>query len=425
MSTPTRSAGALVEVLDVGCGIARSSSVIHDDVLGLWGVAVDIGLASSRASVAGAGIVHVGACGFQRADTTIRAAGEAVERFALMAGNADPLLHRVPFADRRLSGIDWVTAGRIPAGGGAQDCLPGEIVGMTGKISVPACLVDDPGKPGPVVAEASPSGAAAGASWADAARNALLESVERDAVQAFWALRPALDLLDHDNVLRTVANTRPDGRGLSGALAAPGLRIRCVIIPVGPPGLTVVLALITDRRHGGMVAAGSAVGSDPATAMARAAREGVQVLSLLRGLRRTAGPTWDADPNPYAVVDELNRARFWSERDADRLLDDVLERCRPVTSVVAPSTPGPASLEAVAAALLDADLLPVVVDLTHRLPAPAQRLSWHAVKAVVVGHQALRMDELASFSWCHARLADLAARWKCDSQVNGLPHPLI
>ncbi len=425
MSAPTRSAGGLLEVLRPEHGVARSSYVIHDELLGLWGTAVEIGLASARASVAGAGIVHVGACGFQRADTMIRAAGEAVERFALMAKAADPLLRTVQPDDRRFPRIDWVAAGRMVTEGGARECLPGEIVGTTDRIMVPTCLVDDPGGSGPLLAEASPSGAAAGASRVDAVRNALLESIERDAVQAFWALRPALDLLDHADVLRSVAEVRPDGRGLSRALAAPGLHIRCVIIPADVPGLTVVLALITDRRHGGMVAAGSAVGSDPSVAVARAGREAVQVLSLLRGLRRTAGPTWDADQDRYPVVDELNRARFWSEPDADQLLEDVLGTCRPVTSVIGPTTSAPTSMQALAAALRDVGLAPVVVDLTHRLPESVQQLSWHAVKAIVAGHQSLRMDELAQFTWCGERLVTWAARWGCTPLVNALPHPLI
>lgn len=415
--------GRLVEVLGPDFVIARSSHTLYDEELALWGVAVDIGLGVSRARVAGAGIIHVGAGGFQRTDTMIRAAGEAVERFALMPNPQDEPVEWCEGHDVRRGAIDWSMAGRAAPGiARSVPCRTG-LLGDT-ELLVPTCLIDDP-SPTAQLAEASPSGAAAGSSIASAARGALLESVERDAVQAFWALRPQLDYLDHAQVLKAVTSVRPDGRGLSAALTAPGLKIQCVLIPAHVNDLTVVLALVTDQVSGGIVAAGSAVGPDVAIAAARAGREAIQVLSLLRALRRTAGSVWATAPAAYPVTDELSRARFWSEPGSDRQLVDVIANCRPLAEAPAPGINGTPSSEELARTLTVAGLSPVLVNLTDRLPAPVRELGWHAVKAIIVGHQPLRMDETLDYNWCRPRLSEWARRWHCSPHPNCLPHPLI
>lgn len=371
-----------LSTLGPAAGLARACHTIAPEELPLWTVAVDVGLSEIRGGDAAEPELRwVGGSGFTRSDAIVRAAGEAVERYALVPRGVDTLQAAVaPEARIRVARHGRAAAGLDAA---AADCLPAVVLPSGRECLVPAVLVDDPAD-SPWV-DASPSGAAAGPSWEFAATRALLESVERDAVQRGWVMRPAVQRVDP----LEVASERL-------AEALEGVAAAAVLLPTGVPGLTCASTFLLEPRAGGgrILSAGARATWSAREAVLGSLREAVQVLQLLRGIAGGYDPLGE----DALVTAEPVRARYClSERPA-AWVDGWLARCVPGT--LEPDADPPADeLGHVATALAGAGLEPVVCDLTHRLPEAIQALGWHAVRAIVLGHQPLRMDERHTWSW--------------------------
>jgi ribosomal protein S12 methylthiotransferase accessory factor len=419
----------VLQVLRPETGVARSSDISFDEAFQLWTVRADVGLGERRGYTE---LSHVGACGFGRGETMVRAAGEAVERFALMAPAADErLIGAVPAADARRVALGVATVARSSAAADSvpADCIPAVDGCQPGElVLLPCAAVNDPiqlDQGGDF--DATPSGAASGATWRDAMLAALLESVERDAVQTAWALRPRLARLDHPAALRVLAAADRDCRTLAEVVATQGLELTFALIPTDVLGMTAVIALLFDETGHGMVAAGCAVSPDPLAALRRAGRESLQVLAALRSLwAHQVFTLADAGLAASSVTDDLSRARFWSAPSGVGAARDWLSTLHRVELLPpAPSGSALVTLDALLNELGQRGLRPLVCDLTYRLPAAARCHGWRAARAVVLGHQVLRMNERHGFTWCTPRLIQLASLWECNAEPSDLPHPFI
>jgi ribosomal protein S12 methylthiotransferase accessory factor YcaO len=188
-----------------------------------------------------------------------------------------------------------------------------------------------------------------------------------------------------------------------------------------------VIAMLLDRSGHGMVAAGCAVSRDPLAALRRAGRESLQVLAALRSLwAHQVFTLADADSVADSVTDDLSRARFWAAPSSVKAAEEWLSALHCVESLPpTPSGSARVTLDTLLDALGHRGLQPLVSDLTYRLPAAARRHGWHAVRAIVLGHQVLRMNERHGFTWCTSRLTQLAGLWGCGAEPGDLPHPFI
>ena len=112
------------------------------------------------------------------------------------------------------------------------------------------------------------------------------------------------------------------------------------------------------------------------------------------------------------MTGESARARYCLGTRPAAHLRSWLECCREGAAPAAPSSgPGPAGERAALVAGLRAEgLRPLACDLTPRLPDRARELGWHVVRALVLGHQGLRMDERHDWSWVRRRLERWAER---------------
>ncbi|GIJ47614.1 hypothetical protein Val02_45000 [Virgisporangium aliadipatigenens] len=356
-----------------------------------------------------------------------RAAGGLVERAALEPGAAIP---RVPADDPARVWVGAFDAARAHPSIDftAVDCVPGRSMRADGSwvdVLVPAAVIDHAASARARVDLASPvrvrvdpgrSGAASGRSFAAAAAGALLESVERDAAQAAWVLRPRLPALDPAAVPEPSADwpTDPDDpdraaeRLLADVLRDLDAVVRTVLVPTDLPGVTVAVTLAVEGARGGAVGAGSAAGWNARRAVRESAREAVEVLLTRRGL---AGS--DASAAPPRITCAGSRARYWASeagvRTARRWLADcavTLRAPRPVRLGAADPT-----LQGLLAGIFAAGVDPVLCDLTARLPDEVRLRGWHAVRAVPLGHQILRVDETLPYTWARGRLRRHARRW--------------
>lgn len=420
-----------MQVLRPDAGIAASVAMSFDDDFQLWTVSADVGLGRHKGSEA---LARVGACGFGRAETLVRAAGEAVERFALMPpdGGDTRVVPAVPAGQQGRMPLGLPGVGRCATEVDLRptDCLPAIEAGQPQGpgLLLPCAAVNDPIDPAEVgLFDPGPSGAAAGGSWDDAVLAALLESVERDAVQAAWTLRPPLGRLEHPTAMRALNRADRACRLLAEVVADQGLELSFVLIPTDVMSLMAVIGVILDRSGHGMVAAGCAVSASPLGALRRAGREALQVLAALRSLSaRGVFHAMAPVSAPDQVVDELSRAHFWTSPTSVPLVEEWLGTFLPMDLDPGPD-PGDAevTLVGLTSALRSRGMRPLACDLTYRLPAEARNMGWHVAKAIVLGHQSLRMDERHTFTWCHDRLAGLAHWWKCDFTLGRSPHPFI
>ncbi|GIH75042.1 YcaO-like family protein [Planobispora longispora] len=151
------------------------------------------------------------------------------------------------------------------------------------------------------------AGVACGVGLADAARRALLEVVERDAVTLWWGLDLPARGIGVDSV-----------PGLREAWAGSRLELSLVEVP-GGQGVPVIAALAYDPELR-IAAAGFACRSDPAEACHKAAMEAVQVWIASRGLLSEDGAAFEAMKRGI-----LARHAYLPWRADRRYLDDVGE----------------------------------------------------------------------------------------------------
>lgn len=355
-------------------GLVREVRVIppDGDVDLLWTVAVDLECSAAKAGDGQRGdrmdMSWVGAAGFRRGPTYVRAAGEAVERASLEPSIALLPGDGLPLARPGSLWRDWHPTGptyrAVRVGGGGTE-----------PVAVPAGAVDFPPMSGKEQLDAfdpGPSGTAAWTNHAGAAGSAARELIERDAVMCAW-YDPAR--------ARRITDTRPLGEEF-GRLAEKARRVGVALHLVDAPGRRpgVLLCLAVDVARG-VVGAGISLERTPAQTALKAAQEALQIRALLIRLKASERPL----PLELPLTSERDRARFWcapgAVEVAGRWLDQV------------PATEHVIVADARMAAWPDAVGEHVVVDLTPRLPGPIRAMGWCAVKMFAPELQPLRMSE--------------------------------
>ncbi|MCI2957682.1 YcaO-like family protein [Agromyces atrinae] len=365
----------------------------------LWTIGADIGNNDAVAMPAGFDMTWVGAAGFRRGRTLARAAGEAVERFAL-----SPRQHpERPRADRQ-----------HPDRHEPYPPLIAHSLADGSRTEVDAALVNYPPRDAVAHPDAGPSGAAAGATLASAIDSACRELIERDVAQRAWWGRASVERIAEGEVRaasRDVARLL-DATPTPTTSTTPTTRASTRIehLELRRAGLPPVIlcALVDDRA--GVACAGLALEVDPALAIEKATQEALQVRSLLADLRRLELQA--SAPVPLPVVGELHRARYWASDAGVDALHSWLDKLPASRAVPArpPATP-------FSAAVPDA----VVVDLTPRLPPAIRDMGWHAVRAFSASLQPLRMTDAPSSNLAPDLRGDRAVL----DHARRHPHPFV
>lgn len=388
-------------------GLARSVRILRPDGENsfLWTVAVDIGQERLDGPDAGIDMSWVGAAGLRRGPTLARAAGEAVERGALIPGVELESGAGLPPAPR---GANWADTPSVPAlkTYAAARCYPdGSPDRSTGRVGVPAGAVDFPAEAdtSPGIFDPGPSGTASGIDLAMAANSAAKELIERSAAMLAW---------DRPETARRMGHCSdefgPHVRELATKARNRGVELELVQLEE-PRGHAVWMAVAIDRRHQ-LVGAGLGLEKDPAQGVLRAVQESLQIRSLLISLKGYEGEVAVAPP----ITTEMARARYWAA-------DQSVPRVREWLARVPQTGDG-------AAAQLTAherdhpwlESLPAytLVDLSPRLPAGIQEMGWRAVKIFCEALQPLRMSDALEWNVLGGPAAS-------SGQRNPLPHPFI
>lgn len=394
-------------------GIARSVSLARpdDDRNPLWVLAVDIGqgdLEGRKQLGDDFSLSLVGAADVRRSGVYARAAGEAVERWAL---KPHPGLPPVTSPVSAPGGANW----RVDACRSSRPTYAGILHredGTLAEVTVPAETVDYPvdGAIGDDV-DPSPSGTSAGAGVDDAVERACKEVLERDAAMRAWLSDIPLSPLD----AAAVASAEPDFVRLREACAR--LSLRWAVAPLPTRGTTArgataegttahgattrtVMAVVVDERHG-VACAGLGLSRSETASATRALQEALQVRTVL-----TADDPARRRPAPDVVTDDAERARFWASPLGVAAGSSWLSSLSG-----APERPRTAEVEPRWSSLVGDR---IVVDLTSRLPDVVQRMGWAVVKVLPVTAQPLRMSEAPTWNV----LPDLEVRRRA-------PHPFV
>lgn len=381
------------QTLDPAAGVAREVRVLPPDGSAhcLWTIAVDIGTSDLVGPAQDMDLTWVGASGLLRSRTLPRAAGEAVERYALHPrGDALPTGAGLPSAE---GGAGWARDAvrastrtyRATAAGGRAVAVPSAAVDYPPAVGVPT-LGFDP----------SPSGTASGPGRAAAQRSAARELVERDvALRAWWQpafaarLAPPLDD-DRDGSLRALLR------------AAQDLELVLVALAVPDRPVAVLCLAIDDAAQ--VVGAGVSLEPDLHLMCVKAVQEALQIRALLVDL--AASGSWVRPVPP--VRHEEERARFWARPGACADARRWLEQVAPEGAVHVTGNAGWVPT-------LSDDAF--VVDLTPRLPGPVREMGWAVVKAFDPRLQPLRMSDAVGWN--------VGAQARRDGGDVSLPHPLI
>ncbi|WP_309107427.1 YcaO-like family protein [Arthrobacter sp.] len=398
-----------VQTLNPDNGLARSVRILRPDGTNsfLWTVAVDIGQERLDGPDAGIDMSWVGAAGIRRAPTLARAAGEAVERSALIPGEGLASGGGLPLAPR---GACWADTSTVPALK-AYAATRYERDGIEAAVAVPAAAVDFPPAPGVLdLFDPGPSGTAAGIDLAMAEKSAAKEIIERSSAMLGWdqpetALRYNL----HGNGF--CAQTL----GLATAAAGQGVELELVLLRE-PHGHAVWMAVAIDTRHM-VVGAGLGLEQDPSQGVLRAVQESLQIRSLLINLKDFEG--WRTVVPP--ITSEMARARYWAADTSVAGIREWLDRI--------PRADRPPRSTALSATQSDnqerrrtwLDSLPgyTMVDLTPRLPPAIREMGWCAVKIFCDTLQPLRMSD--ALDWNVLNVPPIAKQ----HQGNARPHPFI
>lgn len=197
-----------------------------------------------------------GACGTDRDETIVRAAGEVVERWAVSA--------------QRLRG----------------DAL--------------------------LFPDAGPSGAAAGPSADFCLRRGLCELIERDAVMRGWYLGQGAHVLPPAQADAALTGTEAATRRLREVLhrlLGRGVELRLIALPSRCAELTAVMCVLVDTREQ-VVACGLGCAANPGRGVRTAFREACQILDLYAALREVGG----RPSRPTAVRSDADRAIWWGAK---------------------------------------------------------------------------------------------------------------
>ncbi|MCU1516072.1 MAG: hypothetical protein JWQ75_793 [Pseudarthrobacter sp.] len=398
-----------LQTLNPENGLARSVRVLRPDGTNslLWTVAVDIGQDRLDGPDAGIDMSWVGAAGIRRAPTFARAAGEAVERSALIPGEGLDSGCGLPAAPR---GACWADISAEP-GVKTYAATRYDRDGTESAVAVPAGAVDFPPEPGGTLGlfDPGPSGTAAGIDLAMAARSAAKEIIERSAAMLAW---------DQPETARRY-DLRGNGFGaqvldLTTAAAGQGVELELVRLP-GTQGHAVWMAVALDA---GRKVAGAGLGleQDPSQGVLRAVQESLQIRSLLINLKDFEGEKPVAPP----ITSEMDRARYWAADASITLIREWLDRI-PAANEVPPHLGGSTQAGGQEQPGTWLECLPgyTMVDLTPRLPQAIRDMGWCAVKIFCDTLQPLRMSD--ALDW---NVLDGAPTDK-QHQRSARPHPFI
>lgn len=366
----------------------------------LWTVAVDIGQERNDDPDAGIDMSWVGAAGVRRGPTFARAAGEAVERRALIADTALKGGRGLPDAPR---GAGWADLSSCPDVQTYAGFHYGN-VGSPREVAVPAGAVDFPLAHHLVgnYFDPGPSGTAAGTSTTAAMNSAAKEILERNAAMSGW---------DHpDRAIRcTLSEATIGGQAASLASAAQeqGVDLELVLLEQTSGG-PVWMVLALDREYD-VVAAGLGLEQDSAHGALRALQEALQIRALLINMKSYEGTV----PVALPITGEMARARYWASRAgivaASTWLANVPHerQARRAARVTAPPTLG-------ASETAWLEYLPeyTTVDLSARLPPAIHQMGWRVIKMFCPSLAPLRMSDGRGWNVLHPPAADI-------------PHPFI
>ncbi|MFB1048020.1 YcaO-like family protein [Streptomyces chrestomyceticus] len=368
----------------------------------------------------------VGAYGTTRADALPRAAGEAVERYALLPCKTEGYVAR---AEDLTEAICFTQAGAELADPAAQArplrWYPAHRMTDQAPAYVPAGLVDYPARSEDAVGfDPSPSGAASGPTLEHALLSAVLELIERDALITAWTRQLPLPLVDTQKLaeITTSSLARQQCRRMLRAARSANVSPLLAHIPTGLPDTTCMVGIIVDTAIRPLAAVGASAAGDPAVSGAKALLEALQIRTALRLVRER-----HRRPHTNAPRTDLERAQYFASPIGVAAVTDWIAHFTAPVQVPTAARHSP-DLHTLVRALHRQGVTLYVVSLTHRLPPALRAMGWHAVKAVPVGLQALRMDETHNYNWNHTRIA-------CTPQRTGLtplrhtrlhvPHPLI
>ncbi|WP_426004135.1 YcaO-like family protein [Paenarthrobacter sp. NyZ202] len=399
-----------VTTLDPASGLLSEATVHLPNEVGLWRT---VGYLSNTAAAAGTGYSSaVGAFDLRRRASMIRAAGEAVERFALVRVEGDrDVLAVSTDEDRR---IDFVSAGLGRASALAYDFpwYRARNLQTGAESQVPAPVVDygpqQPGEPWDVFFDPSPNGAASGPTATFAQAAALAEVLERDSFLTAWYKGSPLHQIDTARL-----KGLPDCRGLTQLLESAktaGIDPCLAFVPEYGSPLHTAVCIICDGSGPGFGAVGLKTSADPLTALLGALQEGLQIRELF--LARTP----HASSATLQVTDDDSRAAYWSTPGAVQRLQDWVGSF--AESGIPAGKPVP-DAAALVRHLASRGVGSHWVDLTHRLPVRIRELGWVSGKVVCPGALQLTMDETKGLSIPDNRRAG----W--ESSGHTTPHPLI
>jgi ribosomal protein S12 methylthiotransferase accessory factor len=387
-----------LQTLRLESGIARTVTLSRpdNDRNPLWVLAVDIGqsdLAGRKQTGDDFSLSLVGAADIRRSGVYARAAGEAVERWALKPHHSIPPTNAVVETP---GGANWrIANSRQPRPTYAG--LLRSADGMTTTVRVPAEAVDYPaGTATDDTVDPSPSGTSAGAGIEDATERACKEALERDAAMRGWLSGRPLSPIDVD----AVALIEPDFVRLGDVCTRLSLRWAVAALPTLGSTVRTMMAMIVDPRHA-VACAGLGLERSEATSATRALQEAIQVRTVLAAEDAIA-----RTPAPHIVTNDVERARFWASSAG------VEAGTNWISGLTLPSSEPRIDASAPAWSTLLGEH--IIIDLTARLPDVVRRMGWAVVKVLPVTAQPLRMSEAPSWNI----VSDLAVR-------QHVPHPFV
>lgn len=377
------------QTLNPDNGLARNVRILRPDGTKslLWTVAIDIGQERLDGPDAGIDMSWVGAAGIRRAPTLARAAGEAVERSALIP--------RTGLESG--AGLPWAPSGACWADISATSELRSyaatrfEPDGSQMRVAVPAGAVDFPPTAGTAseLFDPGPSGTAAGVDLPTTINSAAKEIIERSAAMKGWDLP--------ESALRF--NLLGNGfgaavRDLVSAASRAGVEVHLVLLHE-PSGHPVWMAVAIDPIKK-VVGAGLGLERDLSQGVLRAVQESLQIRSLLIDLKEFEGEKSVALP----ITTEMERARYWA---ADASIDEITEWLTNIPQgTVFPGAPEVPDSRLIALEQQNywRNSLPgyTVVDLTPRLPLPVRDMGWCVVKTFCDTLQPLRMSDALAWN---------------------------
>lgn len=395
-----------LQTLNPANGLARSVRILRPDGSTnlLWTVAVDIGQERPDEADAGIDMSWVGAAGIRRAPTLARAAGEAVERSALMPGTKLPAGEGRPMAPRGASWGHISAAMNLPVYAGTR--YTGD--GATVAVAVPAAAVDFPPLPGVTdLFDPGPSGTAAGVDLASATNSAAKEIIERSSAILGWA--------QPEGARRYALRDEAFGRQaleLGSAASAQGVELEVIRLEESH-GHAVWMVVAIDGVQG-VVGAGLGLERDPSAGVLRAVQESLQIRSLLINMKCFEGEKAVALP----VANEMDRARYWAaDASVGRIRGWLARIPRAGGHTGLAETPNHGKN----ATWLDSLPEHTVVDLTPRLPPAIRDMGWRVVKIFCDKLQPLRMSDALEWNVLHRG----SQSGPGGQHANVLPHPFI